>query len=222
MEHPKISQYLVSICLLIIDEFNELYGEKDQAALRTIANEEFNEMDITVKLGYPFQHTVHYTIGDSTSKIRQNHDLFVKSKDFRIEVKFLKNWKNNTGHQTQSKTWAEYQKDFDWLFKEIDDGKKDKRAFVIGWFNCVDHFSSLMQLGSENGRNPPVNEERVCYFPFLRKTKANPHTYDLVYMYSIAYEAIPIQLTGEVERTGKYECIFLGQKTDKFHFAIFC
>jgi len=219
MGHPSISQYLISTCLLIIDEFNELYGGVEKTALKKIADKKFNEMDITVKLGYPFQHTVHYTVGDSKSNIRLNHDLFIESKDFKIEVKFLKNWTNNTGHPTQSKTWVEYQKDFDWLFQEIDDGNKDKRAFIIGWFNCVEHFSSLMQLGSGNGQNPPINEERVCYFPFLQKTKTNPHTYDLAYDYSIAYETTRVKLIGK--RTGRYECMFIGKETDIFHFAIY-
>lgn len=49
----------------------------------------------------------------------------------------LKNWKSTSGTSSASKKWAEFQKDFDWLINEIEKGYKNKRAFVIGWFNCV-------------------------------------------------------------------------------------
>lgn len=38
------------------------------------------------------------------------------------------------------------QLDFDWLMDEIENGKKGKVAFVIGWFNCVDCFPQLFNL----------------------------------------------------------------------------
>ena len=118
------------------------------------------KMDITVRLGYPFKHTVHYTVGDAKkngSKI--NHDLYVESKDFKIEIKYLKNWKSTSGTNSASKTWVEYQKDFDWLIEEIEKGYKHKRAFVIGWFNCVDSITQYLQLGSGAGSKPLVNRK---------------------------------------------------------------
>ena len=88
MNTPTISQYLLSTCLFTIDELNEQYKALDKEQLKKVADEEFNEMDITVRLGYPFKQMVHYTVGDSkrqNSKV--NHDLYVRSKDFKIEIR---------------------------------------------------------------------------------------------------------------------------------------
>ena len=65
MKKPTISQYLLSICLFIIDELNEQYGRLSKEELKEIADYKYNEMDITVRLGYPFKQTVHYTVGDA-------------------------------------------------------------------------------------------------------------------------------------------------------------
>lgn len=220
MKQPTISQYLLSTCLYTIDEFNERYSHFSKEELKKIADEKFNEMDITVRLGYPFKNTVHYTVGDMKQKgSKVNHDLFVESKDFKVEIKYLKNWKTNTGTNTNSKEWAEYQKDFDWLTEEIENGFKGKRAFVIGWFNCVDTISRYLQLGNGRGNKPIVNEERIAYLPFLRRIKVPTYTIDLIYNYDCAYEPISLNLIGE--KNPNLNCIFLGNKDDVFHFAIF-
>lgn len=220
MKTPSISQYLLSTCLYTIDELNEQYGRLTKEELKSIADDKFNEMDITVRLGYPFKQMVHYTVGDAKPKgSKVNHDLYVESKEFKIEIKYLKNWKSNVGTSSNSKTWDEYQKDFNWLIEEIQEGYKHKRAFVIGWFNCVDSISRYLQLGSGKGSKPLVNEERVAYFPFLRKTKVPTYTTDLVYNYESAYEVLALNLIGE--HNPNVNCMFLGQKTDVFHFAIF-
>lgn len=220
MKTPSISQYLLSTCLYTIDELNEQYGRLTKEELKSIADDKFNEMDITVRLGYPFKQMVHYTVGDAKPKgSKVNHDLYVESKEFKIEIKYLKNWKSTVGTSSNSKTWDEYQKDFNWLIEEIQGGYKHKRAFVIGWFNCVDSISRYLQLGSGKGSKPLVNEERVAYFPFLRKTKVPTYTTDLVYNYESAYEVLALNLIGE--HNPNVNCMFLGQKTDVFHFAIF-
>lgn len=220
MKTPSISQYLLSTCLYTIDELNEQYGRLTKEELKLIADDKFNEMDITVRLGYPFKQMVHYTVGDAKPKgSKVNHDLYVESKEFKIEIKYLKNWKSNAGTSSNSKTWDEYQKDFNWLIEEIQGGYKHKRAFVIGWFNCVDSISRYLQLGSGKGSKPLVNEERVAYFPFLRKTKVPTYTTDLVYNYESAYEVLALNLIGE--HNPNVNCMFLGQQTDVFHFAIF-
>lgn len=74
-------------------------------------------------------------------------------------------------------------------------------------------------MGSGKGSKPLVNEERVAYFPFLRKTKVPTYTTDLVYNYESAYEVLALNLIGE--HNPNVNCMFLGQKTDVFHFAIF-
>jgi len=220
MNKPSISQYLISTCLFTIDELNEQYGKLSKEELKDIADNKFNEMDITVRLGYPFKQMVHYTVGDGNKKgSKVNHDLFVESKDFKIEIKYLKNWKTNVGTSTNSKSWSEYQKDFDWLIEEIESGYKHKRAFVIGWFNCVDTISQLIQLGVGKGSKPLLNEEKVAYFPFLKKLRVPTYTTDIAYNYDSAYKILSLNLIGE--KTPDCNCMFLGNETDVFHFAIF-
>ena len=58
---PTIDQYLVANCLYMIDEFNMLYKGWNKPELKIEADEKFNEMDITVRLGYPFKQNAHYT-----------------------------------------------------------------------------------------------------------------------------------------------------------------
>ena len=64
MKEPTIDQYLIADCLCIIDEFNIMYRDYSLERLKTEADENFNEMDITVRIGYPFKQTAHYTAGD--------------------------------------------------------------------------------------------------------------------------------------------------------------
>lgn len=220
MKEPTIDQYLLSTCLFIIDELNEQYSRLSRDELKKIADEKFNEMDITVRLGYPFKQMVHYTVGDKEKgENKINHDLYIESKDFKIEVKYLKHWGSTSGTKSNSKTWAEFQKDFDWLIEEIKNGKKFRRAFVIGWFNCVDSVSQYLQLGSGSGNKPLINEERVAYFPFLKKLKSPTYTSDLAYNYDRAYKELSLDLIGAIDPN--CNCMFLGNEIDVFHFAIF-
>ena len=68
MKQPTIDQYLLSTCLFIIDELNEKYEKTNNDDLKIIADDKFNEMDICVRIGYPFKQMVHFTIGDKRSK----------------------------------------------------------------------------------------------------------------------------------------------------------
>lgn len=221
---PTITEYLIATCSLIIDEFNEMYAHMPDEELQTIANTKFNEMDLVVRIGYPFRTLVHYTTGESTSgksSAKLNHDLVISQKDYIIEVKYLKNWGSSAGNTTASKSWEEYQRDFDWLFSEIDKGNKNKRAFIIGWFNCMDSISRCIQLGQgpRSGPKPLVNEERLAYFPFLKRMRVPTYTTDLQNDYQAAYDEQRVNLVG---RHGTdYKCLFIGSKEDKFHFAIY-
>lgn len=179
-------------------------------------------MDICVRIGYPFKQMAHYTVGDSSKKSSKvNHDIDIESKDFKIEVKYLKNWKSAAGTSSASKNWDVYQNDFDWLLYEISNGKKGKRAFIIGWFNCVDRFSQLIQLGEGkgSGSRPLASERKICYFPFLRRMTIPTHTTDLVYNYNGAYRPLTANLIGNIET--ELNCYFLGNEKDTFHFAIY-
>ena len=65
MVGPTIEQYLVANCLYTIDEFNILYRGWNRPELKIEADEKFNEMYITVRLGYPFKQNAHYIAGES-------------------------------------------------------------------------------------------------------------------------------------------------------------
>jgi len=223
MQQPSIDKYLVATCLSIIDEFNIMYEGYDKKALKKIADEKYNEMDITVRIGSPFKNNVHYTVGEGVKAKKAqkiNHDLYVDKKDFKIEVKYLKNWKTPSNTWSATKNWSVFQQDFDWLMDEIDTENDGKVAFVIGWFNCVEFLSQLIQLGEGSGAYPLVNENKLRYFPFLTKTKEPTRTIDLDYNYEkCAYEEWKISHVGT--RSNDYHCMFLGKPEDKFHFAIY-
>ena len=113
---PTIDQYLVANCLYMIDEFNMLYKGWDKPELKIEADEKFNEMNITVRLGYSFKQNAHYTAGES-GRIKKaqkiNHDLYIGQRGFRIEVKYLKNWISSANTRAASKSWSVFQQDFD-------------------------------------------------------------------------------------------------------------
>lgn len=218
---PNIDQYLLSTCLFIIDDLNTSYQNYSKKDLKEIADTKFNEMDIIVRIGYPFKQMVHYTVGEGCKGISKkvNHDLYIETKKFKIEVKYLKNWKGTSGKYSASKRWKEYQDDFDWLLTEIDNGNKGKVAFILGWFNCVSSISKIIQLGIGSGGHPLVNESRLCYFPFLHRPKIPTYSSDLEYNYGLAYQKLPYSPIGYKKE--EYNCMFLGNEKDCFHFAIY-
>lgn len=226
MNKPTIVQYLTSACLLVIDEFNEKYSSQDREKIREIANKKYKELDIVTKIGYPFKDMVNYDVGDPSSlgfdkqrKIQCSRDMCIENKDFWIEVKYLKNWKCVNGTEKLSKNWSEFQKDFNWLFDEIQKGNKHKRAFIIAWFNCVNTFSQYMQLGKGTGLKPFLNTEKFAYFPFLRRTKTPTRITDIAYNYGMAYKELSLNLIGEKDLD--CNCQFLGSPSDVFHIAIY-
>lgn len=225
MNKPTIDQYLISTCLFSIDQFDEMYAAESKDSLKVIADNLYNEMDITVKLGFPFGLLAHYTKAtgkgkkSDTGDFKINHDIHVLSKDFQIEVKYLRTWDKPAGNKATSGNWSRYQLDFDWLVQEIKLGNKGSRAVVLGWFNCVEKFSSLMQIGVKGGRYPDVDERKICYLPFLTKGKVPTKTTDMGYNYSLAYKPLPLNLIG-IEQTN-CDCLFLGNPENKFHFAIY-
>ncbi len=79
--------------------------------------------------------------------------------------------------------------------------------------------SQYIQLGASAGNKPEINLERVEYFPFLSKMKYPTYTCDLIYNYNNAYQELNLNLLGNVD--ANCNCLFLGNKNDKFHFAIY-
>lgn len=225
--NPTIAQYLISDCLIIIKRFNAKYGLLPKPELKEISDIVFSEWDIMSKIGSRFEDMVHYGAGGSSiisngttkNQCKFNHDIFVEDLDYLIEIKYLKNWKSQSGNHSSSKNWEEYQQDFDWLINEIQLGNKYKRAFIIGWFNCVDTIAQYIQLGEGTGCRPLLSEKKFAYFPFLRKTKTPTRTYDIEYNYGLAYKELSLNLIGNQD--SDCNCLFLGKPTDVFHFAIY-
>lgn len=222
MEKPRIEEYLRIICSIIIDEMNQVYNGYDIEQLKEVSSDDFNEMDLTVLMGYPFRQNARYTGNENKSKsknVKENYDLYIKTRGFKIEVKFLKNYRSESATMSASKNWSVFQKDFNWLMNEIDMNGDGKTAFVIGWFNCVEYFASLLQLGTGHGAYPNVDEKKIGFFPFLMRETFPTKTRDLQYNYLHAYKELTINPIGKHEKI--YHCMFLGRPEDKFHFAIY-
>jgi len=205
-----IDKYLVSNCLFIIDEFNDRYIKETNEELKQIADNEFSEADLVVRLGYPFRQMATFNMQGKSS------DIVVKSKDFIVEVKLLRNWKSRGGNANKI-PWDYLQKDFNWLFDEIKKGKQGHRAFVIGWFNAVDRFSQIVQLGKGIGGFPDIDHEKKDYFPFLNND--GNKTKDIFYMYPEAFERLPVRIPGYAGASAN--CMFFGRLEDKFHMAMY-
>lgn len=210
-----IDKYLISTCLFIIDEFNERFETKTLDELKLFADMNFCEADLVVRLGYPFRQMASFNMQGTA------RDIVVPKKDFIIEVKYLRNFTSNSSIKSRAAkiVWEEaFQKDYDWLTNEIISGHKGKRAFVIGWFNAVERFSQLMQLGEGQGQYPKINQERLRLFPFLTHKADSDRTKDIFYKYEQAFIEKPISIRGYQEEV---TCIFLGKPDDKFHFALY-
>lgn len=214
-----IDKYLISNCLFIIDEFNEMYKNTSNEELKNIANKEYSEADLVVRLGYPFRQMATFNM-QGISAISGN-DIVVKSKDYKIEVKLLRNWRSSKSDSDEyfsnSMPWNHISKDFDWISNEIKFGNQGKRAVVIGWFNTVERFSQIVQLGKGKGRFPDIALDRLDYFPFLHRTGLK--TNNIVYQYSLAYHVQTIKIPGYLD--GTLNCMFFGQPDDKFHLALY-
>ena len=209
-----IDKYLLSNCLFIIDEFNERYCNIENDKLKEIANEEYSEADLVVRLGYPFRHMATFNMQG------KSRDIVVKNKDFIVEVKYLKNFKSNSNGRSNKITWSEgFEKDFNWLTDEIKEKNKGNRAFVIGWFNIKNRkFGDVMQIGTKSGQNPLINKDRISLFPFLNYNPKTCKTSDITYRYGEAFKELNISIAGVEEHVS---CMFLGKETDLFHFAIY-
>ncbi|QFF98827.1 hypothetical protein PB01_08265 [Psychrobacillus glaciei] len=209
-----IDKYLVSNCLFIIDDFNERYKNVSNEELKIISNTEYSEADMVVRLGYPFRQMATFNMQGKSKEA--GNDIVVKSKDFKIEVKLLRNYKSSTG-VANSSVWSEIERDFSWLSEEIERGFKGKRAFVVGWFNVVERFSQIVQLGKGRGSTPDIDHRRMGFFPFLYNISEK--TKDIKYKYISAYEEL--EVNSLYLNSGSVKCMFFGAPTDVFHIAVF-
>ena len=188
-----IDKYLVSTCLFVIDDFNAQY--KNIATprceyMQSEANTGYTEADLVVRIGYPFRQMANFVMQSSRGKsdvINQGNDIVIKDMDFRIEVKYVKQNKSQGNKYTNHANWGPIEKDFNWLIEEVRKGKKGKRAFIIGWFNCVGTFSDQIQLGEKPGRYQIINSEKIKYFPFLSYDPKSKDTKTVVFRYNDAF-----------------------------------
>ena len=90
--------------------------------------------------------------------------------------------------------------------------------------NClyvIDEFNMLYKGWDKPELKIEAVERKLAYFPFLiKKDKNFPNqTKNLTYDYVNAYTESPVRISSE--RKGKYRCMFIGEKDDKFHFALY-
>ncbi len=222
-----ISKYLLSTCLFIIDDFNEQYRDvaTQSDELIEIAYG-YTEADLVVRIGYPFRQMAKFVMQTSRDKTDKN-DIVVGPKDFRIEVKYLKTQYAVSGNPSnKSQGWKEINTDFAWLMDEIEKGKKNKRAFVVGWFNATGSFANVLPLGvsdsrlEKDGTSRQIDDEKFRYFPFLSYSTVDgkKFTNSITYRYGDAYEPVKVHIPTFSE---KLNCLFLGKEDDKFHMAIY-
>lgn len=221
-QEKPIQEYTELICSLLIDQFNVKYEHYSECDFKKEANERYVERDWVYKIGEHFNELAYYEVQDS-EKTSSHHDICVPSKDFIIEVKYLRNWNSTSKTRSVSKNFYAYEKDLQWLEKEILSGRKNKSAFILIWFNCIDYFGQVMQLGTSHGVRNPVNLERLVYFPFLMSCNPNNSTIltkDLSYNYERAF---PCQLDLNIIGKGNVNmnCLFLGNASDRLHIAIY-
>ncbi len=219
-----IQNYLISNCLLIIEDINKRFERYQKEEVSKFANTDFDESDLVFLMAYPFRNLM------KVSMQGKNEDIKVKSLDFVIEVKYLYSTKSAAGNYTNKRSINEtFDKDFHWLVNEINSGKKGKRAFVIGWFNVFNTFSNIMQLGSTAGQNPIVDSEKINNFPFLVIPDKKCKVSEVAYRYNTnSYNSVysgetysPYSIPVPSLQKDQINCIFLGKETDLFHFALY-
>lgn len=89
--------------------------------------------------------------------------------------------------------------------------KKNLKEIADTKFNEMD---IIVRIG-----HPLVNESRICYFPFLHRPRIPTYSSDLEYNYGLAYQKLPYSPIGYKKE--EYNCMFLGNEKDCFHFAIY-
>jgi len=214
---PSIEQYLISTCLFIIDEFNQQFKHSNKEELKKIANEEFNEADFVFRLGLPFRHMAYFENKEKKGALPKT-DIYIKEKDFRIEVKFLRNFLSKNKITTSNSTpWKQIKGDFDWIVADIKQGKKHKSALIVGWFNSFDYFSQIIQLGAGDGPSPNYDQSKVDYFPFLIRN--GPKAKQLEISYEVAYQGRNV-LSPDI-REHELQCMLIGTAKDKFNIALY-
>ena len=154
-------EYLESGCRIIIDEVNLAVAKMSSVEVDDFALERFHQADLTYRIGHPFRHLARY-VENSKANIIVDHS------GLSVATIYLKPHKDAGGNiRNKSGTWKQsVAPSFEWLFSEIDAGKKGQSAMIIGWFTRFD-WAQLIQFGANRGKRPRVNQDRIAFFPFL-------------------------------------------------------
>lgn len=210
-----ILDYLKSNLLLIIEELNLTLSNYTNEQLMDFADNLFTEADLQARIWYPYRNFAHLNMQGNPK------DIHIPSKDFIIEVKYLRAFNSASKSKTNKANWYDtFDKDYSWLTYEIKQGNKNKRAFILGWINIEGRkFSNVIQLGKRPGKSPAINKERISLFPFVNYDPFNSKTSSVFYSYSQHNKINSIPIPGYGDDT--INCLFLGSPSDKFHFAIY-
>ncbi|MDA3731426.1 hypothetical protein PBV87_08045 [Niameybacter massiliensis] len=212
----EIYLYTVSNLLMIIEEFNQIYRNVEYDELREIANYRFKELDLSVRISYPFRNMASF---DCKTEKNREVDIVVRDKGLEIEVKYLRNYNSKAGTSNSANWKNTFEKDYSWICNKIKSGEKGKSAFIIGWFNAYERFSQIVQLGTGKSSRPLINKERMKIFPFVNVQENGTRVDEVFYMYNKAYQPLNINIDGC--DSSCVDCVFLGKPEDKFHFAIY-
>ena len=94
-KEKPINEYLELICSLLIDQFNVRYEHYSKEDFKKEANERYVERDWVYKIGEYFKDLAYYEVQDEQNS-QAHHDIYIPSKDFIIELKYLKNWNSSS------------------------------------------------------------------------------------------------------------------------------
>lgn len=217
-----INDYLRIFCLSIIDDLNEKHKKVSFRSedLKKLSSG-YSETDFVFRIGYFFRERVMFEVKESKEESEGSKlghvDIYVPSKDFKIEVKFAKSHKSEGGKDDNKLPWKQVIPDFNWLKYGLSHGEKHKRAFVIGWFNTAE-LNKLIQIGGDPGQLPTLGLDKGFFFPFI-SFDSNTRLTNSV---KIDYEKVGKELIVEIpDFDGLMNCLFLGNKEDLFHIAIY-
>lgn len=210
-----ILDYLKSNLLLIIEELNMNLKNYTNEQLKEYADHLFTEADLQARIWYPYRNFAYLNMQGNPK------DIHIPSKDYIIEVKYLRAFSSAYKSKSNKANWSNaFEKDYNWLVSEIKKGKKNKRAFILGWINTEGRkFNNVMQLGSGTGQTPQINSERIILFPFLNYNPITKKTKSVFYSYAQNNNINSITIPGFADET--VSCLFLGKPTDKFHIAVY-
>lgn len=210
-----ILDYLKSNLILIIEELNLNLKNYTNEELKEFADHLFTEADLQARIWYPYRNFAHLNMQGNPK------DIHIPSKDYIVEIKYLKTFSSAFKSKSNKATWHNaFEKDYNWLVNEIKKGKKNKRAFILGWINIDGRsFNNVMQLGIGTGQTPLINRERIILFPFLNYDPITNRTNSIFYSYAQNSKINSITIPGFGDET--VSCLFLGKPSDKFHIAVY-